>query len=59
MGRRIDITNSELLHMRENGKTNSDIANALGCSYAFVHKRIGPQPGRGGAVRHGHTEGSA
>lgn len=45
MGKRIEITQHELECMRANGMTNTDIANALGCSYTYVYKKLGPQPG--------------
>ncbi len=47
-----DISNSELLHMRDQGMTNQDIANALGVTCQTVRNRIGKQPQgmRGGRV---------
>jgi len=42
---KIDISNNELLRMRnESGLNNVDIAEALGVSYSFVIRRIGPCP---------------
>lgn len=46
MRRKLEVTNTELLHMRDNGMTNRDIANSLGVSYHTILKRIGPQPGK-------------
>ena len=43
-----DVSIDEMMNMRESGMTNTDIAQALGCSYQTVHKYIGAQPSRGG-----------
>lgn len=39
-----DISVQELLHMREEGMTNMDIAKSLDVSYATIYRMIGSQP---------------
>ena len=39
-----EISKDEILRMRENGMTNTDIANAIGVSYATVYRWLGKQP---------------
>lgn len=39
-----DLNKSELLQMREQGMSNRDIANVLGCSYQTIRRAIGNQP---------------
>lgn len=41
--RKLDVSTSELLHMRESGLSNRDIANCLDISVATVARYIGPQ----------------
>lgn len=43
MAKRIGVSKSEMLHMREQGLSNKDIANLLEISYATVLRYIGPQ----------------
>lgn len=43
MARKIDVSRSEMLQMREQGLSNKDIANLLEISVATVHRYIGPQ----------------
>lgn len=44
MYRNVDYTNSELLKMREEGLTNQQIADVVGCNILTVRNRIGKQP---------------
>lgn len=46
MSKKIGISKSEMLHMREQGMSNKDIANVLEISKATVFRYIGPQGGR-------------
>ena len=46
MAKRIGVSRSEMLHMREQGLSNRDIADCLDISYATVVRYIGPQGGR-------------
>lgn len=39
-----EVSINEMLHMRESGMTNREIAQNLGVSYAYVLKLIGKQP---------------
>lgn len=39
-----DMDKTELLKMREDGMTNKQIANALGCSQCSIYNLIGKQP---------------
>lgn len=41
-----DVSVNEMRRMRDNGMTNADIAEALGCTAVTVRRYIGPQPGR-------------
>lgn len=41
-----DVSVDELRRMRDNGMTNADIAEAVGCTVCTVRRYIGPQPGR-------------
>ena len=42
-----DVSISEMLEMREDGMSNQEIADALGCHYATVTRHIGRQGFRG------------
>jgi transposase len=46
MARKLDISKSEMLRMREEGLSNRDIAKCLDIHYATVYNWIGPQGGR-------------
>lgn len=46
MSKKIGISKSEMLQMREQGMSNKDIANVLEISKATVFRYIGPQGGR-------------
>lgn len=46
MAKKIEVSQSEMLHMREQGLSNKDIANVLEISVATVFRYIGPQGGR-------------
>ena len=46
MAKRIGVSKSEMLQLREQGFSNKDIANLLEISYATVCRYIGPQGGR-------------
>ncbi len=46
MAKKIEVSRSEMLHMREQGLSNKDIANVLEISVATVFRYIGPQGGR-------------
>lgn len=45
MGRKLGISKSEMLQMREQGLSNRDIAKCLDIHYATVYNWIGPQGG--------------
>lgn len=38
------VSISEMLHMRETGLSNAEIADKIGCSYATVNRHIGKAP---------------
>ena len=44
--KKLDVSKSELLQMREQGLSNRDIANLLEVHVATVYNHIGPQGGR-------------
>lgn len=46
MARKLGISKSEMLRMREEGLSNRDIAKILEIHYATVYNYIGPQGGR-------------
>ena len=46
MARKLGITRSEMLQLREQGLSNDDIANVLEISRAAVYRYIGKQGGR-------------
>ena len=46
MARKLDISKSEMLRMREEGLSNRDIAKCLDIHYATVYNWIGPQGGQ-------------
>ena len=48
MAKKIGISKSEMLQMREQGLSNKDIANLLEISVATVFRYIGPQGGAHG-----------
>lgn len=48
MARKLGVSVSEMLHMREQGLSNKDIANLLEISYPTVLRYIGPQGGAHG-----------
>lgn len=39
-----DVSTSEMMTLRSNGKTNAEIAKLLDVAYSTVHRLIGPQP---------------
>lgn len=45
MAKRVGVSKSEMLHMREQGLSNRDIADCLEISYATVLRYIGAQGG--------------
>ena len=46
MAKKIEVSRSEMLHMREQGLSNKDIANLLEIGPATVYRYIGAQRGR-------------
>ena len=46
MAKKIGVSRSEMLQLREQGLSNKDIANVLEIHPATVHRYIGPQGGR-------------
>lgn len=48
MSKKVGISKSEMLQMREQGMSNRDIANVLEISKATVFRYIGPQGGEHG-----------
>jgi predicted transcriptional regulator len=48
MAKKIEVSRSEMLQMREQGLSNKDIANVLEISAATVFRYIGPQGGAHG-----------
>lgn len=46
MAKKIEVSRSEMLQMREQGLSNKDIANVLEISVATVFRHIGAQGGR-------------
>lgn len=39
-----DMDKTQLLNMREQGMSNEEIANAVGCGYQTIYRAIGKQP---------------